>query len=110
LGWAVAGEEVNLRVIFGAAVIVVAVAIVILFSNRSAKRSVRSVEADLLLSRSRNGSLDKYPGMPMRKEIDLNGQKFRTTLDSAEEANLSDDEFAIPADYKQITSAQSQEK
>lgn len=53
---------------------------------------------------------DKYPGMPMRTEIDLNGQKFMTTLDSAEEANLPDDEFAVPADYKQITSPQSQEK
>jgi hypothetical protein len=53
---------------------------------------------------------DKYPGMPLRTEIDFNGQKLTTNLDSAEETNLPDDEFAVPADYKETSSAQLQGK
>jgi Domain of unknown function (DUF4412) len=55
-------------------------------------------------------SPDKYPGMPLRTEIELKGQKLVTTLDSAEETTLSDDDFVIPADYKEVTASQLQEK
>jgi Domain of unknown function (DUF4412) len=55
-------------------------------------------------------SPDKYPGMPLRTEMELKGQKLTTTLDSAEETTLSEDEFVIPADYKEITASQLQEK
>jgi Domain of unknown function (DUF4412) len=53
---------------------------------------------------------DKYPGMPLRTEIELKGQKLTTTLDSAEETSLSDDDFAVPADYKEMSSPQLQDK
>jgi Domain of unknown function (DUF4412) len=53
---------------------------------------------------------DKYPGMPLRTQIELKGQKLTTTLDSAEETSLPDDEFAVPADYKEMSSPQLQEK
>jgi outer membrane lipoprotein-sorting protein len=54
--------------------------------------------------------LDKYPGMPLRTEIELKGQKLTTTLNSAEEVSLPDNEFAVPADYKEISPSQLQEK
>jgi hypothetical protein len=53
---------------------------------------------------------DKYPGMPLRTEIELKGQKLTTTLDSAEETSLPDDDFAVPADYKEMSSPQLQGK
>jgi drug/metabolite transporter (DMT)-like permease len=52
LGHAVAGEQVTLRTISGAAIIVVAVAIVILFSNRPAKASLRRGKPEPLSSES----------------------------------------------------------
>jgi hypothetical protein len=55
-------------------------------------------------------SPDKYPGMPLRTEMELKGQKLTTTLDSAEETNLPDDDFVVPADYKEVTASQLQEK
>jgi len=53
---------------------------------------------------------EKYPGMPLRTEIELKGQKLTTTLDSAEETTIPDDEFAVPTDYKEMSSPQLQEK
>ncbi len=53
---------------------------------------------------------DKYPGMPLRTQVEIKGQKLTTTLDSAEEISLPDDEFAVPADYKEISSSQLQGK
>jgi uncharacterized protein DUF4412 len=53
---------------------------------------------------------EKYPGMPLRTEIELKGQKLTTTLDSAEETTIPDDEFNVPADYKEMSSPQLQEK
>jgi hypothetical protein len=53
---------------------------------------------------------DKYPGMPLRTQIELKGQKLTTTLDSAEETSLPDEDFTIPADYKEMSSPQVQDK
>jgi hypothetical protein len=53
---------------------------------------------------------DKYPGMPLRTQVEIKGQKLTTTLDAAEEISLPDDEFAVPADYKEISSSQLQGK
>jgi hypothetical protein len=53
---------------------------------------------------------EKYPGMPLRTQIEVKGQKVTTTLDSAEETSLPDDDFAVPADYKEMSSSQLQGK
>ena len=53
---------------------------------------------------------EKYPGMPLRTQVEIKGQKLTTTLDSAEEISLPDDEFAVPADYKEVSSSQLQGK
>jgi Domain of unknown function (DUF4412) len=55
-------------------------------------------------------SPDKYPGMPLRTQIELKGQKLTTTLDSAEETSLPDDDFTVPADYKEMSAPQVQDK
>jgi hypothetical protein len=48
--------------------------------------------------------------MPLRTQIEVKGQKVTTTLDSAEETSLPDDDFAVPADYKEMSSPQLQGK
>jgi hypothetical protein len=53
---------------------------------------------------------DKYPGMPLRTQVELKGQKLTTILDSAEETSLPDADFTVPADYKEISSPQLQDK
>jgi uncharacterized protein DUF4412 len=50
---------------------------------------------------------DQYPGMPIRTQVEMMGQKVTTTLESAEETSISDSEFAIPADYKELRPAES---
>jgi hypothetical protein len=45
---------------------------------------------------------DKFPGMPIRTTVEVMGQKVVTTLDSAQETNLSDADFAIPDGYKEL--------
>jgi Domain of unknown function (DUF4412) len=53
---------------------------------------------------------DKYRGMPLRTQVELKGQKLTTILDSAEETSLPDADFTVPADYKEISSPQLQNK
>jgi Domain of unknown function (DUF4412) len=53
---------------------------------------------------------DKYRGMPLRTQVELKGQKLTTILDSAEETSLPDADFTVPADYKEISSPQLQDK
>ena len=53
---------------------------------------------------------EKYPGMPLRTQIEVKGQKVTTTLDSAEETSLPENDFAVPADYKEMSSSQLQGK
>jgi hypothetical protein len=48
---------------------------------------------------------EKYPGMPIRSEVELTGKKVVTTLDSALETTLPDTDFAVPPDYKEMGSA-----
>jgi len=45
---------------------------------------------------------EKYPGMPIRTVVEVLGQRITTTVDSIQETNLADSDFAIPADYKEI--------
>jgi hypothetical protein len=45
---------------------------------------------------------DKYPGLPIRTTQTILGQKIVMTLDSAQEIDVPDAEFAIPADYKEL--------
>ena len=45
---------------------------------------------------------DKYPGLPVRTTQTIMGQKIVMTLDSAQEIDVPDADFAIPADYKEL--------
>jgi len=45
---------------------------------------------------------DKYPGLPVRTTQTIMGQKIVITIDSAQEMDVPDTEFAIPADYKEL--------
>ena len=45
---------------------------------------------------------DKYPGLPVRTTQTIMGQKIVMTIDSAQEMDVPDAEFAIPADYKEL--------
>ena len=45
---------------------------------------------------------DKYPGLPIRTTQTILGQKIVMTLDSAQEIDIPDTDFAIPADYKEL--------
>ena len=45
---------------------------------------------------------DKYPGLPIRTTQTILGQKIVMTLDSAQEIDVPDAEFAIPVDYKEL--------
>jgi hypothetical protein len=45
---------------------------------------------------------DKYPGLPVRTTQTIMGQKLVMTLDSVQETNVPDADFAIPADYKEL--------
>jgi hypothetical protein len=45
---------------------------------------------------------DKYPGLPIRTTQTIIGQKIVMTLLSAQEMDLPDVDFAIPADYKEL--------
>jgi hypothetical protein len=49
---------------------------------------------------------DQYPGMPIRTQVEIMGQKVITTFESAEESSIPDSEFAIPADYKELKPAE----
>jgi hypothetical protein len=53
---------------------------------------------------------EKYPGMPIRTVVEVLGQKITTTVDSVEETNLADSDFAIPTDYKELNPASLQDK
>jgi hypothetical protein len=45
---------------------------------------------------------DKYPGLPIRTTQTIMGQKIVMTLVSAQEMDVPDGDFAIPADYKEL--------
>ncbi len=45
---------------------------------------------------------DKYPGLPVRTTQTVMGQKIVMTIDSAQEMDLPDTDFAIPGDYKEL--------
>jgi drug/metabolite transporter (DMT)-like permease len=52
LGWAIAGERLDSRTISGAAVIVVAVVILVAFTNRTNRTAVRRTTSELAEARS----------------------------------------------------------
>ncbi|HEY0791928.1 MAG TPA: DUF4412 domain-containing protein [Chthoniobacterales bacterium] len=45
---------------------------------------------------------DKFPGMPIRTTVEVMNQKVTTTLSSVQQTPLTDAEFTVPADYKQL--------
>jgi Domain of unknown function (DUF4412) len=45
---------------------------------------------------------DKYPGLPVRTTQTIMGQKIVMTIDSAQETDVPDTDFAIPGDYKEL--------
>ena len=45
---------------------------------------------------------DKYPGLPVRTTQTIMGQKIVMTIDSAQEMELPETDFAIPGDYKEL--------
>ena len=45
---------------------------------------------------------DKLPGLPMRTIHTIKGQKIVTNIDSAQETDLPDADFSVPADYKEL--------
>ena len=49
---------------------------------------------------------EKYPGLPIRTTESIMGQKIVATLVSAQETPLSDAEFTIPPDYKELNPPQ----
>jgi hypothetical protein len=48
----------------------------------------------------------KYPGMPIRTEAKFLGQRVVVTLESAQQTDLTDTDFSIPADYKELNPRQ----
>jgi uncharacterized protein DUF4412 len=46
---------------------------------------------------------EKYPGLPIRTAQTIMGQKIVMTVDSVQETDLPDADFAIPADYKELS-------
>jgi uncharacterized protein DUF4412 len=48
----------------------------------------------------------KYPGMPIRTEAKFLGQRVVVTLESVQQADLTDADFSIPADYKELNPRQ----
>ena len=52
---------------------------------------------------------DKYPGLPIRTTESIMGQKIVVLLDSAQETDVPDSEFVIPADYKELNPRESGE-
>jgi hypothetical protein len=53
---------------------------------------------------------DKYPGLPVRTTQTIMGQKIVMTLDSAQETDVPEAEFSIPADYKELNPADTGKK
>jgi hypothetical protein len=45
---------------------------------------------------------DKYPGLPVQTTQTIMGQKIVMTIDSAQEIDLPDTDFATPGDYKEL--------
>jgi hypothetical protein len=45
---------------------------------------------------------DKYPGLPIRTTQTIMGQKIVMTLDSVQEMDVPEKDFAIPVDYKEL--------
>jgi hypothetical protein len=48
----------------------------------------------------------KYPGMPIRTEAKFLGQKVVVILESVQQSDLTDADFSIPADYKELNPRQ----
>jgi hypothetical protein len=52
--------------------------------------------------RSMSIPTDKYPGLPIRTTQRIMGQELIMTLESAQETDVPDADFEIPADYKEL--------
>ncbi len=47
-------------------------------------------------------SASDFPGMPIRTEMEMNGQKITTTVQSVKEGPLDAKDFEVPAGYKEM--------
>jgi hypothetical protein len=56
--------------------------------------------------RSMTVPASKYPGMPIRTEAKFLGQRVVVTLESVQQTDLTDADFSIPADYKELNPRQ----
>jgi Domain of unknown function (DUF4412) len=56
--------------------------------------------------RSMTVPASKYPGMPIRTEAKFLGQRVVVTLESIQQTDLTDADFSIPADYKELNPRQ----
>lgn len=43
-----------------------------------------------------------FPGLPLRSVVTMNGKEITSTLVSAKQDSLGDDEFVVPKDYQEI--------
>jgi len=48
----------------------------------------------------------KYPGMPIRTEAKFLGQRIVVTIESVQQTDLTDADFSVPADYKELNPRQ----
>lgn len=48
----------------------------------------------------------KYPGMPIRTEAKFLGQRVVVTLESVQQTDVTDADFSVPADYKELNPRQ----
>ena len=55
-------------------------------------------------------SPSEYPGMPIRTEAKFLGQRVVVTLESVEQTDLSDADFSIPPDYKELNPRQPEKR
>jgi len=52
---------------------------------------------------SMGGQPDSYPGVPVKSEMEVSGQKVVVTLVSVNDENLDNALFTVPGDYKAMT-------
>jgi hypothetical protein len=48
----------------------------------------------------------KYPGMPIRTEAKFLGQRIVVTIESVQQTDLTEGDFSVPADYKELNPRQ----
>jgi hypothetical protein len=66
-------------------------------------KQLRAVKSELWNSANGNApDFRDFPGLPVRSVIDMGGTQVTTTLVSVKQDPLSDADFAVPSDFKEI--------